>query len=80
LLALTEYIPKVILPHKRGWYRLSSLVIRLGQFDKVQQVCEIMLDQIINDDERVTIYYMLGMVKDNKGEHEEAIIFYEKPN
>lgn len=80
LLTLTDYIRKVILPHKRGWHRLSMLLIRLGQFDKAQQVCEIMLDQITNDDERASIYYMLGMIKDNKGEYAEAITFYEKSN
>jgi tetratricopeptide (TPR) repeat protein len=66
-------------PQLKGWRRLGELLIKLGQFNKAQQVCEVLLGQTSSDKgEEASIYHMLGMVKDNQGEYAEAIIFYEK--
>jgi len=76
--ALTEYMRKESFPHQKNWYRLGSLMITLAQFNKAQQVFEIMLEQASDEDEKANLYHMLGIVKYNNGEYAEAITFYEK--
>ncbi|CAF1240770.1 unnamed protein product [Rotaria sp. Silwood1] len=78
--ALTEYIREETFPEEKGWYRLGNLLIKLDQFDKAQQVYEVMLDQTADDHEKANIYHMLGVVKDNQETYAEAIILYQKSN
>ena len=40
-----------------------NLLIKLGQFDKAEQVCDILLDQTTDEREKGNIYHMLGMIK-----------------
>ena len=62
-----------------GWDQLGQLLLKMGQPAKAQQIYEIMLQQPSNDDsETAHIYHQLGWVKDDQGEYEEAIAFYEK--
>jgi tetratricopeptide (TPR) repeat protein len=77
LLALTERMREETYPHLKGWYRLGNLLVKLAQFDKAQQVFDIMLDQTTEQKEKANIYYMLGMIKRHQGEFAEAIRFYE---
>jgi tetratricopeptide (TPR) repeat protein len=78
--ALTERIREETFKGYKGWYRLGYLLIKLGQFDKSEQLYDIMLDKTTDDDheERLFIYHMLAMVKDNQGKYAEAITFYKK--
>jgi tetratricopeptide (TPR) repeat protein len=78
--APTEHIREETFSGYKGWYRLGYLLIKLGQFDKAQQVYDIMLTQVPDDQERANIYHMLGMVKDGHAEYEEAITSYEESN
>jgi Tfp pilus assembly protein PilF len=78
LCALTESMRKETFPQLKGWRRLGNLLIKLGQFNKAEQVCEVLLDQASNEREEANIYHLLGYVKDNQGEYAEAIMFYEK--
>ena len=80
LYALTECIRQEIFPNEKGWYRLAYLLIKLGQFDKAEQVCEVMLDQTSDDREKANIYDQLGWIKDHQKEYAEAITFYERSN
>jgi tetratricopeptide (TPR) repeat protein len=57
---------------------LVNLLIQLGQFNRAQQVCEVLLDQTLDEREEANNYHMLGLVKDSQGECAEAITFYEK--
>ena len=50
----------------------------MGQFDKAQQVYEILLGQTTNESEQEGIYNQLGQIHAHKGEYEEAITFFEK--
>ncbi len=75
---LTECIREETFPHLKGWYRLGNLLIKLGQFDKAQQVSDFMLDQATGEGEIANIYHMLGKVRDEQGKYEEAVGFYEK--
>jgi tetratricopeptide (TPR) repeat protein len=70
--ALTERMREETFPNLKGWERLGNLLIKLGQFNKAQQVCEVLLDQASDEHEEA------GRVKDDQGEYAEAITFYEK--
>jgi tetratricopeptide (TPR) repeat protein len=61
-----------------GWSRLGKLLIKLGEFDKAEQVYKVLLDQDSNDMMKVYLYQLLGLVKDDQGAYKEAISFYEK--
>jgi tetratricopeptide (TPR) repeat protein len=76
--ALTERMRDETFPHLKGWYRLGNLLVKLGQFDKAQQVFDIMLDETTEQGEKADIYHMLGMVKNSQGKYKEAVEFHEK--
>ena len=75
---LTEQLRKETFPEKKGWYRLGILLIKLGQFDKAEQLFHIMFDQTMDQREKAYIYSMLGMIKNDQGHYTEAIESYEK--
>jgi tetratricopeptide (TPR) repeat protein len=61
-----------------GWFRLGRLMMKVAQFDKAQQVFEMILDRTTDKKEKGEIYYYLGWIKDDQGKYTEAIIYYEK--
>jgi tetratricopeptide (TPR) repeat protein len=61
-----------------GWFRLGRLMIKVAQFDKAQQVFEMILDQTTDENEKGAIYYYLGYIKMDQGKYTEAITNYEK--
>jgi len=78
LCVLTEHIREETSPHEEGWYRLGSLLLKMGQSEKARQVYEIILKQTVHDSEKGNIYNGLGMAKYKQGEYADAIVFYEK--
>ncbi|CAF3821218.1 unnamed protein product, partial [Rotaria sp. Silwood1] len=50
----------------------------MGQFEKAQQVYEVMLNQTTDDREKTFICNELGGIEDNKGEYKKGILFYER--
>jgi tetratricopeptide (TPR) repeat protein len=61
-----------------GWFRLGRLMIKVAQFDKAQQVFEMILDRTTDEEEKGEIYYYLGWIKKGQGKYTEAITYYEK--
>jgi tetratricopeptide (TPR) repeat protein len=61
-----------------GWFRLGRLMIKIAQFDKAEQVFEIILDRTTDEKEKGQIYYYLGRIKKEQGKYREAITYYEK--
>ncbi len=61
-----------------GWFRLGRLMMKVAQFDKAQQVFEVILDRTTNEEEKGEIYYYLGWIKMDQGKYTEAITDYEK--
>jgi tetratricopeptide (TPR) repeat protein len=61
-----------------GWFRLGRLMIKVAQFDKAQQVFEMILDRTTDEKEKGEIYYYLGWIKNDQGKYTEAIAYYEK--
>jgi Tfp pilus assembly protein PilF len=61
-----------------GWFRLGRLMIKVAQYDKAQQVFEMILDRTTDEKERGEIYYFLGWIKKDQGKYTEAITYYER--
>jgi tetratricopeptide (TPR) repeat protein len=75
---LTDQIREASFPNSDGWYRLGSVLYKMGQFQKSQQVYEALLEQATDESDKAPIYNQLGLMKDSQGEYEEALTFYEK--
>jgi tetratricopeptide (TPR) repeat protein len=58
-------------------YRLGTLMIKLGEFEKAEEVFENLLKRTFDEVEKGHIYYQLGQVKDNQEMHEEALESYQ---
>ncbi|CAF0813555.1 unnamed protein product [Adineta steineri] len=75
---LTDYIRQESYPDEEGWYRLGSVLIKMGQSNKAEDIYQVLLDQTSDDKDTVPIYHRLGAMKHNQGKHQEALTFYEK--
>jgi hypothetical protein len=75
---LTEKIRQETFTHDKGFFPLGNLLNQLGLYAKAQQVFHILLDQTTDQREKAFIYHALATVKNNQGEHQEAIIFLER--
>jgi tetratricopeptide (TPR) repeat protein len=76
---LTECIREETFPDAVGWDRLGNLLLlKMGQPKQAQQVYEVMLEQATDEIEKGLLYQRLGLAKDNQGEFDEAIKYYEK--
>ncbi|CAF1479168.1 unnamed protein product [Rotaria sordida] len=74
--ALTKKIRKEITGE--GWERMGTLLWRLGENDKAEQLYKLLLERASNESEEAFYYSELGLIKDNLGHYNEAIEFYEK--
>jgi tetratricopeptide (TPR) repeat protein len=61
-----------------GWFRLGRLMMKVAQYDKAQQLFEMILDRTIDEKERDEIYHYLGWIKYDQGKYTEAVTYYEK--
>jgi tetratricopeptide (TPR) repeat protein len=75
---LTDRIRDQTFPNSEGWYRLGSVLLKMGRFDKSEQVYEALLDQTTDEGQKAPIYGQIAVAKDKQGEYEEAITFYGK--
>jgi len=75
---LAEIMQKEIASSSEGWFRLGQLMIKLGQFNKAEELYEILLEQTTLRGEKAHLFHQLGMVKDQQGEYGEATKFYKK--
>ncbi|CAF3666673.1 unnamed protein product [Adineta steineri] len=78
LLTLTDRIRQDTFPGSNGWYRLGQLLIKMGHFTKAQEVYEELVRQSNDESENASVYHQLGGIKNNEGEYEEALSYYEK--
>ncbi|CAF0903839.1 unnamed protein product [Adineta steineri] len=74
---LTDYIRKESYPDSEGWYRLGSVLFKMGQFDKAEDIYQVLLSQTGDDEDKAPIYHYIGWIKDKQGKYEEALTFYE---
>ncbi|CAF1081296.1 unnamed protein product [Adineta steineri] len=78
LRTLTDSIREETFPHVEGWERLGLLLIKTGQSNKAQEVYEILLHQTTDQSGKAPIYIQLGSIRDDQGEYQEALTYYEK--
>jgi tetratricopeptide (TPR) repeat protein len=76
LKALTEYMRKNITGYN-GWNRLTQLLILLGEYDKAEQIIQILFDSTCNDSQKGTLYNQLGAIKRGQGDFMKALSFYQ---
>ncbi|CAF1188468.1 unnamed protein product [Rotaria sp. Silwood1] len=60
-----------------GWYRLGQLLLKIGQFDKAEELYTALLEQASYDSDNAYLYHQLGCLKDNQGQYKEAASYYE---
>jgi tetratricopeptide (TPR) repeat protein len=75
---LTDRIREENFPDNEGWYRLGSVLLKMGQFEKAQQVYESLLEQATQEGVKGNIYDRLGFANYKKGNYKKAIVFYQK--
>jgi hypothetical protein len=78
LRVLTDRIREETFPDSTGWYRLGSLLLKMGQSDNAQKVYEVILRQTSDEGEKGNIYCLLGWVKNDQGQYKEATAYYEQ--
>ncbi|UJR31055.1 hypothetical protein I4U23_018565 [Adineta vaga] len=61
-----------------GWHRLGMLLIKLGKYDKAEQVYRTLFEQINEDSEKALLVHQLGLIKRNQGNYLEALTFYQQ--
>jgi tetratricopeptide (TPR) repeat protein len=63
-----------------GWDRLRHLLITIGNFDKAEEVYQILLKETPQNDKRklALYYHQLGHVKHGAEDYSEALLFYYK--
>jgi tetratricopeptide (TPR) repeat protein len=77
LRTLTERIRMEVVD-ETGWRRLGQLLLKLNQFNKAEELYNILLEQTSDDSERAHYCHQLGYIKDKQGDYDEAIYYYEK--
>jgi tetratricopeptide (TPR) repeat protein len=60
-----------------GWRRLGRLLIKLDQLDKAEELYNVLLEQTSDESEKALYYNQLGCIKDDQGDYEKAIEYYE---
>ncbi|CAF0893341.1 unnamed protein product [Adineta steineri] len=61
-----------------GWDKLGSLLLTIGQFNKAEELYNVLLKQTSNESGKAHYYHQLGYVKDHQGDYEKAIWYYEQ--
>ncbi|CAF4220780.1 unnamed protein product, partial [Adineta steineri] len=78
LRTVSDQIRQETFPDEEGWYRLGLLLIKMGQFTKAHKIYKVLLHQTTNESDKANIYHQLGRIKQNQGEFQEALFYYEK--
>ncbi|CAF0761669.1 unnamed protein product [Adineta steineri] len=61
-----------------GWERLGKLLLTTGQFNKAEELYNVLLEQTSDESEKAIYYHHVGFVKHQQGDYEKAIWYYEE--
>ncbi|CAF1291173.1 unnamed protein product [Adineta ricciae] len=78
LRVLTEQIRKESFPDAEGWKRLGLVFSNIGQLDIAEQIYKVTVNEKFAGCLQADTYNQLGTIKYQQGQHEEAIILYQK--
>ncbi len=76
---LTEHIRKE-LEGATGWIRLGQLLVKISQFDKAEELYNVLIEQTSGEGEKALYYNNLGCIKDYQGDYKKAIEYYGTKN
>ncbi|CAF3101797.1 unnamed protein product, partial [Rotaria socialis] len=76
LSALTNCIKEEI--DGTRWHRMGKLMLKVGHFDQAEELYNELLENSSNDTDRAHIYHQLGILKNDQGQYQAAVTFYEK--
>ncbi|CAF0964018.1 unnamed protein product [Adineta steineri] len=77
LRSLTDRIREEVVG-STGWRQLGNLLLKIGQFNKAEELYNVLLEQISDESEKAHYYHQLGYVKNNQGDYEKALWYYEQ--
>ncbi|CAF1597032.1 unnamed protein product, partial [Adineta steineri] len=58
------------------WQRLGDLLLKIGQFNKAEELYKVLLEQTSNETEKAFCYVCLGYAKNSQRDYEMAIWYY----
>ncbi|CAF3369118.1 unnamed protein product, partial [Rotaria sp. Silwood2] len=61
-----------------GWGRFADILISLGESQKAEHLCKILLGKATSDKQRSDYNHQIGKVYDNMGEYSKALSSYER--
>ena len=61
-----------------GWGRLGSLLLKIDQFNKAEEVYLTLLEQTSSQRYRAHYYSQLGFIKDHQDDYNKALDYYKK--
>ncbi|CAF0791588.1 unnamed protein product [Adineta steineri] len=61
-----------------GWERLGTVLLKIGQFNKAEELYNVLLEQTSDESEKALYYNQLGYIKDGQGDYKKAIWYYEQ--
>ncbi|CAF1440001.1 unnamed protein product [Adineta steineri] len=61
-----------------GWQRIGILLIKTGQFNKAEELYNVLLEQTSNESEKAIYYNQLGYIKNDQGDYEKAIWYHKQ--
>ncbi|CAF0917433.1 unnamed protein product [Adineta steineri] len=61
-----------------GWHKLGNLLLTIGQFNKAEELYNVLLEQTLDESKRAIYYNQLGSVHLYQGDYEKAIWYNEQ--
>ncbi|CAF4225941.1 unnamed protein product [Rotaria sordida] len=61
-----------------GWEKMGFLLRKLGENNKAEELYNMLLNEASNENDESYCYHCLGMIKNDLGQYDEAIEFYQK--
>jgi tetratricopeptide (TPR) repeat protein len=58
-------------------YKLGALMIKVGQYDKAEEIYSNLWNETNDEQEKANICHQLGFIKDKRGNPRAALIFYQ---
>jgi tetratricopeptide (TPR) repeat protein len=77
LRTLNEYIQKEA-GNGSGWQRIGNLLLKIGEFDKADELYSLLFEQTSDEGEKAHYYNQLGFVKEEQGDYDKAIWYQKK--
>ncbi|CAF1157093.1 unnamed protein product [Adineta steineri] len=61
-----------------GWQKLGNLLLKIGQFNKAEELYNVLLERTFDESEKAVYYNQLGLISWNQGDCEKAIWYYKQ--